>query len=158
MMLIGSNLFKHLYFGWKQDLKKMIRHILLVSLLIHCTLAQPKGGKPLSPPLPKRTWLTLHGNSTTLLILLLGNPSHEPIELKSWIHLCRWWANCRCEWGIFRTSSRANRYCIFSSKSIRKARYCLAMWYTYESRRTGLLFVTVKHSEYNKCSWCFSES
>ncbi|XP_019256078.1 PREDICTED: glycerophosphodiester phosphodiesterase GDPDL7-like isoform X1 [Nicotiana attenuata] len=45
----------------------MIRHILLVSLLIHCTLAQPKGGKPISPPLPKRTWLTLHGDEPVVV-------------------------------------------------------------------------------------------
>ncbi|MCD7456282.1 hypothetical protein HAX54_031119 [Datura stramonium] len=42
----------------------MIRHVLLGCLMIHCTIADPKGGEgtvPL-PPLPKRTWLTLHGD------------------------------------------------------------------------------------------------
>ncbi|XP_060194695.1 glycerophosphodiester phosphodiesterase GDPDL6-like isoform X2 [Lycium barbarum] len=50
------------------DWKKMIRHLLLVCLLIHCTIADPKGGKPAVPPsLPKRTWLTLHGDEPVVV-------------------------------------------------------------------------------------------
>lgn len=42
-----------------QDLKKMMRHVLLICLMIHCTIADAKGAVP--PP-PKQTWLTLHGD------------------------------------------------------------------------------------------------
>ncbi|PHT55058.1 hypothetical protein CQW23_03544 [Capsicum baccatum] len=42
----------------------MIRHLLLVCLMIHCTVADPKSGTGAVPvpPLPKQKWLTLHGD------------------------------------------------------------------------------------------------
>ncbi|XP_049382620.1 glycerophosphodiester phosphodiesterase GDPDL6-like isoform X1 [Solanum stenotomum] len=53
-----------------QDWKKMIKHLLLLCCLIHCTIADPKAAVPVPippvpvsvPPLPKHTWLTLHGD------------------------------------------------------------------------------------------------
>lgn len=48
----------------------MIKHVLLLCLMIHCTIADPKAVVPVPvppvpvsvPPLPKHAWLTLHGD------------------------------------------------------------------------------------------------